>query len=348
MFKLYKRKGSDKFYVRITVKGRTIRESTGTADPDLAEEYAATRYAELFRQWRMGERPRWKWSDAVEQYLTEKGGKRRTRNNISMLRILDPYFDGGNMALADISGRYIAAVLDEIGKGKKPATRNRYAQLIRAILRAAAYRWEDDQGRTWIEKPPHIEILPEDNARDRWLTREEACRLVAELPPHLGDMVCLALYTGLREANITRMEWSWVDLDRRVVVIPREHAKARKPIPVYLVPEAYAVIQDQVGRHPRWVFTWRGQRVTRINNSAWRKARIRAGLEDVRVHDLRRTWASWHLQAGTSMDDLMRIGGWASPELVRERYAHLAPEQLREIAENIRPTLAVVHKSGTE
>ena len=63
-----------------------------------------------------------------------------------------------------------------------------------------------------------------------------------------------------------------------------------------------------------------------------------AGLKGIRVHDLRRTWAGWHLQAGTTIDELMRIGGWASPEIVRERYAHLAPEQLRAIAENIKPS----------
>jgi hypothetical protein len=43
------------------------------------------------------------------------------------------------------------------------------------------------------------------------------------------------------------------------------------------------------------------------------------------------------------MDELMRLGGWVSPELVRERYAHLAPEQLREIAENIRPQLRIIN-----
>ena len=61
-----------------------------------------------------------------------------------------------------------------------------------------------------------------------------------------------------------------------------------------------------------------------------------------RLHDLRRSWASWHLQSGTTIDDLMKIGGWASPEIVRARYAHYAPEQLRTISENIKPSLRAV------
>lgn len=357
MFKLYKRPGSNRYYVRFTIRGKTIRETTATADKELAEDYAAARYQELYRQFRMGERPAWKWQDGVIQYLTERNGKRNTSNNRSMLQILSPYFADGRMPLAEISGRYVAQVLTQISqrknKQKQPmsvATRNRYAQLIRAILRAAATRWEDDKGRTWLEKAPYVEVLEENNARDRWLTREEACRLVHQLPPHLGYMVLFALYTGLRESNITGLRWSWVDLDRRVIVIPREEAKAGKPIPVYLVEEAYQAIRDQIEvdehgnekHHDTHVFTFREKPITRINNSAWKKARDRAGLQGIRVHDLRRTWASWHLQTGTRLDDLMRLGGWASPELVRDRYAHLAPEQMRELAEGIRMPLRAV------
>ncbi|VAW81239.1 hypothetical protein MNBD_GAMMA13-365, partial [hydrothermal vent metagenome] len=43
-------------------------------------------------------------------------------------------------------------------------------------------------------------------------------------------------------------------------------------------------------------------------------------------------------QAGTTIDELMKIGGWTSPEIVRDRYAHLAPEQLRAIAVNLKPS----------
>ena len=77
---------------------------------------------------------------------------------------------------------------------------------------------------------------------------------------------------------------------------------------------------------------------------------IGAGIShDFRWHDLRHTWASWHVQRGTRLQELMELGGWASYEMVL-RYAHLATEQLREAASRIddtnltqRPNLRLVH-----
>ena len=63
-------------------------------------------------------------------------------------------------------------------------------------------------------------------------------------------------------------------------------------------------------------------------------AKQRAGIEDFRFHDLSYTWASWHVQSGTSLPELMELGGWKSYEMVL-RYAHLAPEKLSFVAERI-------------
>jgi integrase len=60
----------------------------------------------------------------------------------------------------------------------------------------------------------------------------------------------------------------------------------------------------------------------------------RAGIEDFRFHDLRHTWASWHVQSGTWLPELMELGGWKSYDMVL-RYAHLAPEKLSSVASRI-------------
>jgi integrase len=70
------------------------------------------------------------------------------------------------------------------------------------------------------------------------------------------------------------------------------------------------------------------------SSSAWDEAKRRARIEHFRFHDLRHTWASWHVQSGTSLQELMELGGWKSYEMVL-RYAHLAPEKLGSAASRI-------------
>ena len=87
------------------------------------------------------------------------------------------------------------------------------------------------------------------------------------------------------------------------------------------------------------MFTYKGKPVTKANNHAWRKALVRAGIEDFRWHDLRHTWASWHVQQGTPLYVLQELGGWSDYEMVR-RYAHLSAEHLAQYAESLtRPRL---------
>lgn len=77
--------------------------------------------------------------------------------------------------------------------------------------------------------------------------------------------------------------------------------------------------------------------MTRANNHAWRKALARADIEDLRWHDLRHTWASWHVQNGTPLEVLKELGGWESLDMVM-RYAHLGGDHLMEHAERITRT----------
>jgi integrase len=70
------------------------------------------------------------------------------------------------------------------------------------------------------------------------------------------------------------------------------------------------------------VFTYRGRPVQAANTKARKAALVRARIEDFRWHDLRHTWASWHVMAGTSMAELQELGGWETVAMVR-KYAHL-------------------------
>jgi integrase len=199
--------------------------------------------------------------------------------------------------------------------------------LIHAILTRAKNEWE------WIDNVPVIKALPEPNGRVRWLTPDEVQRLLNELPPHLNAMARFALATGLREHNVTHLEWSQIDMQRRCAWIHAHQAKAGKAIPVPLNADALAVIREQIGKHDTRVFTYKGNVVNDANTKAWRFALERAGIKDFRWHDLRHTWASWHLQNGTPLHILKELGGWSDLKMVA-RYAHLSSEHLDAYAGN--------------
>ena len=241
-------------------------------------------------------------------------------------RKLDPYF--GALMLDELTGDRIWQVVQgELDKGNRPATVNRYLALIRCLLRMARDEWQ------WIESFPKIRLLHGEVERDRWLNREDANRLIAACSPHLAAIVRFALATGCRAREITGLEWNRVDLDRRTAWL--DQTKNGTPRGVPLNADAVAVLEEQVGRHARYCFTYNGARIRwELTNSAWHTALRKAGLKDFRFHDLRHTWASWHRQAGTSCDELKDLGGWKSRVMV-DRYAKYATEHLAVAAARI-------------
>ena len=163
-------------------------------------------------------------------------------------------------------------------------------------------------------------------------------------------MARFGLATGLRESNIRLLEWSQVDLERSLAWVHADQANAGKDISVPLNIDAMDTLAGQIGVHKRWVFAvprWaetaaKGQKAYqtadsptgKVSNHAWRKACIRAGLPTLRFHDLRHTWASWHVQAGTPLPVLQALGRWASLAMV-QRYAHLGQSHVADWAGNV-------------
>ena len=201
-------------------------------------------------------------------------------------------------------------------------------KVVRAVLRRAAYEWD------WLDKAPRVRMLPVPKRRIRWITQGEADAIIAALPEHLAAMVRFSLETGLRRSNVTGLQWSQVDLIRRTAWIHPDQAKARKAIAVPLSAAAVIVIREQLGKHSTHVFSCRGRAVHQVNTKAWRNALVKVGITDFRWHDLRHTWASWHVQAGTPLHVLQELGGWESVEMVR-RYAHLSSEHLAEYVDRM-------------
>ena len=148
-------------------------------------------------------------------------------------------------------------------------------------------------------------------------------------------MAQFSLATGLRQRNVSYLRWDQVDMNRRVAWIHPDQAKAGRAIGVPLNEDALGVLRARLGVHAVYVFTRKGSPVDRCSTRAWKQAVVRAGIDrSFRWHDLRHTWASWHVQSGTRLQELMELGGWSSYEMVL-RYAHLATDHLRDAASRI-------------
>jgi integrase len=303
-----------------TPSGERVRRSAETGNKAQAQEFHDKLRAEVWRRTKLKEQPRRLWNDAVVRWLKETDHKATHEHDKAKLRWLDPFLKGKRLDTInrDMIDRITEAKLEN---GSANATVNRTLALVRAILRRCERDWE------WLDKSPAVRLLKEPTKRIRYLTRPEADRLLLELPPHLADMARLALATGLRAANITGMRWEQIDLDRRMAWVHPDQAKARRAIPVPLNGEAMAVLQKQLGKHRERVFTFRGNPVAATTTKAWYSAVERAGVAPLRFHDLRHTFASWHVQQGTPLSVLQELGGWQSSAMV-SRYAHLGAEHL--------------------
>ena len=317
------------WWIDLTHNGKRIQKSTGTTDKIAAQELHDQLKADLWRQNKLNEKPERLWHEAVVKWLDEvKEKRKRSMENAKIqLKWLDQHLR--NKKLSEID----RCLLQEIAAKKEnenvaPATVNRILEIIRVILNKAAGEWE------WIEKAPKVPMRYEGGGRERWLTKEEADRLLADLPVHLADIAAFSLATGLRKANVLGLRWKNVDLVNRHAQISASQSKTKKAIPVPLNTQAVTIIRKQIGKHLEYVFTYKGKPIKRCNTLAWRKALKRVGIEDFHWHDLRHTWASWHVQNGTSLQELQRLGGWSSFDMVL-RYAHLSSNHLKKAAERI-------------
>lgn len=310
--------------------GNRLQKSTGTTDKVAAQRFHDQIKADLWKQQKLGERPQRLWEEAVVRWLQESQHKRSLKEDQRHLRWLDTYFRG--CKLSEITRDKVEHVSKiKEAQNVTPATINRLLATIRSILRKAEREWE------WIERAPVIRMRKEDNKRIRWLTAQQAQCLLQTLPPHLADMAAFTLATGLRRSNVTQLQWSEVDLTQHHAWVRPDQAKGKKAIPVPLNADAMAILRKRLGKHPQFVFTYKNEPINQCSTKAWRKALQRAGIENFRWHDLRHTWASWHIQSGSSLHELQQLGGWRSYDMVL-RYAHLEGRQLKQAAERVHVT----------
>jgi len=244
-------------------------------------------------------------------------------------------------------GRGDAAELHH-SKRAAPYAANRCVGWLRS-----AYNWAPGAGLLPLDHPNpmiHVKRYPE-RKRERFVSVEEMPRLalsVSRITNHrVIGAVWLHLFTALRKSELLRIQWEHIDIGRRELLIP--DTKNGRPHRVPLSDAAILVFQGIPRRlgnpYVFWSTHGEGRHLTKIDHH-WQKARAEAGLEDVRVHDLRRTVASWIATSGTSLiiiGKMLNHKSLASTEV----YARLHQDPVRkELDAHSRQLLQVLDGGG--
>lgn len=329
------RRGKTWWYA-ITIKGKTHRGTCRTEDEQQALEYHDRLKAEIWRGRVIGDRVRRTIVEGIERYLKEHEHKRSAKDDLRIGVWWMKQFSKREVKFLDeVKPDVVRDIRDaEVGRKTargpvKPATVNRKVAFLRSVVNAAAKEWE------WLDAAPKFRLLPGEVERRRFLEPHEVLRLVKALPTPYSAMALFAVSTGLRRGNVIGLRWDQVNLSKRVIQFPEQVMKNGLPFTLTLNETAVEVLRARMGKHQELVFTHDdGRRVVEVPSKMWAKATQTAGLEDVRWHDLRHTWASLLRQAGVGLDDLQELGGWES-RLMVQRYAHLNLEHLTPLASKI-------------
>ena len=193
-----------------------------------------------------------------------------------------------------------------------------------------------------IGSAPVFEPLPSRNG-GRVLSNEEISALMRALPQLRADMMVFAVMTGLRGSNVKGLKWEHVKSAPYRLEIPASLTKAGKTLVMPISVAATELllrrrkVQEEQGREVEHVFTKEDglplSDNTKMTDVTFRKAVKRAGLGRTTFHDMRHTWATRHVEAGTPAQQLKELGGWSNLEMV-ERYTHLSTSALKSVCEN--------------
>ena len=287
------------------------------------------------------------WEQFDEDHVSKL--KSRTREEYRRLYRLHISPALGRKPLENIAREDIAAL------HRKMKDKPRAANFTLAVI-SKFMSWCELQGlRPQNSNPVRgIERYPE-NHGERFLTREEVEAIGEALEAELSEQgnvyvvaaIRLLLLTGARLNEILSLKWEYVDLERGLILLP-DSKTGKKAI---VLNEASRQILEQLPRqqgNPH-VICGRKQGAHLVNlQKPWRRIRKRAGLEDVRLHDLRHTYASWAASKGGSLPQIGAVLGHRQAQTT-QRYAHLVPDHLRSLVDNVGGDMATALLStGTD
>ena len=320
------------FYITWTERGRSRERSTGTADRERAEA--------IFGEW-LQLRGRRKGpsdpneiliTDVLTEYAKERGPKVTAPAQMGRsIYALTGFWQ--EKVVADVTPQNCARYAEK--RGRAPGTVRRELGVLQAAI-----NWVHKNGRLTRSVAVQLPACPE--PRDRWLTRQEAARLIRasrtqKARLYLPLFVLLGLYTGRRKEAILSLRWPQVNLDTGVIdfeIAGRQRTKKKRgkvPIPARLLPHLRRARCR--GTDLGYVLHIDGGRIGNIKKG-FSAACKRAGIEGVTPHILRHTAATWLMHSGVKPWEAAGFLAMSEKTLIAV-YGHHHPDFMREAAEAI-------------
>lgn len=234
----------------------------------------------------------------------------------------------GDPFLAELTDQQIADWVAKRAAETSTTTANRDLTRLKQVLSWAVRR-------QWIPRNPadNVRKFREVPGRLRWLSKEEETRLKEVADPNAFRMMRFAWLTGLRQHEQLGLRWDQIVNDQ--IHLNAKETKGHKFRAVPISKAVAAILEEQRGKHEELVWpTPTGKQYDRRNFSrwVWEPAFAAAELEDFVWHDFRHTFCSRLVQAGVSLVAVNKLAGHSTFEETM-RYAHFAPDHLRESVE---------------
>jgi integrase len=310
--------GTKTFVVYRKLNGKPERVLIGSY-PDLTIEQARKRAEEVNAAIARGDNPADQRRtvrdedtlvELFERFIEDyaKPRKRTWRDDVGAFNL---HLHGWRMRkISTITRGDVARFHLHIGRTRGKYAANRIVELLSSMFnRAREWGWSGDN--------PAVGIKPFREAkRDRFLKPEELplfFKALADEPNEtIRDYIALSLMTGARRSNVQEMRWDQIDWQHATWRIPE--TKNGQPQTVVTSPAAVRILERRkLQAKSDWVFPGSGRTGHLIEpKSAWKRICKGAGLDNLRIHDLRRTLGSWQAAGGTSLPIIGKSLGHSS------------------------------------
>ena len=345
---LFKRKNSPYYFIKFQLNGQYIYESTKTSNKKLAEEIYLTRRYEIINRVTPSDRKKeiekkYTFGELIEKYSSYTDGRLRSHSRLkSFIKKLLKTF--GNIILDDFNLILIENMQSEIIKNNLSIA---YANRLTAILKrmfTKALDWEMI-GEETLKKIRAVKLIKGEVKRLRYLSEDEAQRLIDNCDNNLKHIVITALNTGMRKSEILRLTWDRVDSKNRLILLDKTKNGERREIPIN--DTLYNIFSGIIRNIKSDYVFYNPKTLKPFDNlkKSFAAALKKSHIMDFRFHDLRHTFASWLVMRGVDLATVRDLMGHKDITMTL-RYSHLSQSHVKnavKVLDDDRCKIVAVH-----